>query len=695
MGVIAGVCWCAATGVRAQTASTYRLTPSSGTYTPVSGGTPVNSILADDVVSGPIAISFSFPFEGVNYTSFRVSSNGLLGFGSTLSTSLTNNFSINSVSGSSLPALAPFWDDLDGGGPGASAQYAVTGTAPNRVLTMEWLRFGAFVNPNPTTSNVISFQVKLHETSGRIEYVYRREASSAAVTGTIGMKGLGEDFQTLSNPTNTATSVRNVSNNNLPCPLTGQTYTFVPGNVWTGAAGNAWNVAGNWSNGVVPTATDDVSIPAGAANFPVLTTAASATNLTVANGASMTIGSGGTLQLSGNFANSGTATLSGTVALVGSAATQTLSNGSDFTTLAINKPSGTVQLAQNVTINQALTLTSGTLTTTGAYQVNLGGSATLSESETSYVLGQVAATRPLAPGTAETFGGLGLALTPAAGSTAPGATLVTRTTGTARTGAGTSQSILRFFDIQPAVNTGLDVTMDFAYFDHERNGIPAANLALFKSVSGGTPWIPQRGTTAAGNAIIKTGIADFSVWTLGNSANPLPVELSAFTATAAGNRAVRLAWATASEKNSRAFDVERSRDGTRFERIGTVGAAGSSGSARSYELLDSQLPGGAATLYYRLKQVDADSTFSYSPVRTVAMSGAADLALYPNPATRRTMLTGAAPGARVAVYDALGRAVASATADVAGTAALALPAGLPAGVYVMRAGGRTLRLTVE
>jgi hypothetical protein len=49
----------------------------------------------------------------------------------------------------------------------------------------------------------------------------------------------------------------------------------------------------------------------------------------------------------------------------------------------------------------------------------------------------------------------------------------------------------------------------------------------------------------------------------------------------------------------------------------------------------------------------------------------------------------------VQVLDALGRCVATATADAGGTAALALPAGLPGGVYVVRAGAQALRLTLE
>ncbi|MBJ6107847.1 VCBS repeat-containing protein [Hymenobacter sp. BT523] len=366
----------------------------------------------------------------------------------------------------------------------------------------------------------------------------------------------------------------------------------------------------------------------------------------------------------------------------------------DVRNLTINNAAG-VALTHDVTVNGALSMTSGVLTT-GARTIALGTAGTLSEQEASYVLGKVTANRTLDPGVSESFGGLGLTLAAAAGSAAPGATLVARTTGTALLGAGTSQSILRYFDIQSAVNTGLNVAMDFKYFDHELNGIPTTNLALFRSVSGAKPWMPQRGTLAGPNLVTQTGITDFGVWTLGNSANPLPVELTSFTATAESPAAVRLAWATASEKNSAAFEVERSTDGFHFAAVGTVAAAGTSTSARHYAWLDAHLPAGVATLYYRLRQVDADGSASHSAVRTVALKGAAaGLAVFPNPAHAGATLTGARPGAVVTVFDALGRAVSAGTTDANGTAVLTLPEGLPSGVYVVRSGPQAVRLTVE
>ena len=179
------------------------------------------------------------------------------------------------------------------------------------------------------------------------------------------------------------------------------------------------------------------------------------------------------------------------------------------------------------------------------------------------------------------------------------------------------------------------------------------------------------------------------------NALPLPVVLVAFTATAEGPAAVRLAWTTALEKNSATFEIERSADGTVFTLIGTVAAAGSSSAPNSYTLRDGLLPMGSPTLYYRLRQVDADGTAAYSPVRTMVLNGqSGGLTLAPNPA-RLTALAGAPPHAPVTVFDTVGRLVFAATADANGAAVLALPAYLPGGVYVVRSGVHAVRLAVE
>lgn len=180
---------------------------------------------------------------------------------------------------------------------------------------------------------------------------------------------------------------------------------------------------------------------------------------------------------------------------------------------------------------------------------------------------------------------------------------------------------------------------------------------------------------------------------------PLPVQVVSFTATAAaGGPAVRLTWTTASELNSAYFVVERSLDGARFTPAGQVTAAGTTTTVHAYAYLDTSEPA-ALLRYYRLRQVDQDGTSTYSCVRTCASSspgGAVPgLSLYPMPARSQATLVGAGPRADVHLLDALGRSVLHTTADEAGTTQLLLPAGLTPGVYVVRTGSKTARLSVE
>jgi hypothetical protein len=177
------------------------------------------------------------------------------------------------------------------------------------------------------------------------------------------------------------------------------------------------------------------------------------------------------------------------------------------------------------------------------------------------------------------------------------------------------------------------------------------------------------------------------------AATPLPVTLTSFSAMAQP-QGVQLSWGTASEWQSHYFAVEHSADGRLFTEIGRLVAAGTSGQPHHYALLDAQPPAGVA--YYRLRQVDLDGSAQYSAVRAVTWPGAlSGLRLFPVPAHYGATLLGAAPGVLVQVFDTQGRLATTATADAAGTAILALPAGLASGLYLVRAAGQTARLAVE
>lgn len=141
---------------------------------------------------------------------------------------------------------------------------------------------------------------------------------------------------------------------------------------------------------------------------------------------------------------------------------------------------------------------------------------------------------------------------------------------------------------------------------------------------------------------------------------PFPVELLEFEAFVHGKAAARLEWVTASEINSARFEVERSFDARSFEQVGSVAAAGNASLRTEYHYIDNPVPGNI--VYYRLRQVDLDGSFTYSPVRQLRFSGEEALAfrLYPVPTPGPIVLEAAVePGGEyeVSVLDAAGRSV--------------------------------------
>ena len=75
---------------------------------------------------------------------------------------------------------------------------------------------------------------------------------------------------------------------------------------------------------------------------------------------------------------------------------------------------------------------------------------------------------------------------------------------------------------------------------------------------------------------------------------------------------ILLDWATASEIQVNRFEIERSNDGSLYEKIGTIQAAGNSNTNKYYSFTD-LLPFNTDN-YYRLKMVDDDGKYSYSNV---------------------------------------------------------------------------------
>ncbi len=123
---------------------------------------------------------------------------------------------------------------------------------------------------------------------------------------------------------------------------------------------------------------------------------------------------------------------------------------------------------------------------------------------------------------------------------------------------------------------------------------------------------------------------------LAKSGKTLPVNFTSITAVE--NKAgVSVKWNVAEETNIATYEVERSIDGTNFERVNSVKATTSS----SYAAVDNNLPTNTATIYYRIKAVSEDGTFVYSATTklTTNQSHLTALNVYPNPVQSQLNVT--------------------------------------------------------
>jgi len=98
----------------------------------------------------------------------------------------------------------------------------------------------------------------------------------------------------------------------------------------------------------------------------------------------------------------------------------------------------------------------------------------------------------------------------------------------------------------------------------------------------------------------------------------LPVELQNFWAVQSDDN-VRLYWETASEVNNYGFEIERLHDDiSEWEKIGFLEGNGSCSTANSYSFSDKKASK-FSNLKYRLKQIDYDGTYEYSPEISVTL----------------------------------------------------------------------------
>lgn len=138
------------------------------------------------------------------------------------------------------------------------------------------------------------------------------------------------------------------------------------------------------------------------------------------------------------------------------------------------------------------------------------------------------------------------------------------------------------------------------------------------------------------------------------TAGTLPLKLLSFLAQLA-EKGVTLQWNTAEEEGVAYFEIEKSTDGNHYQAIGKQPAAGG---GHAYRFTDNSTL--TSQTYYRLKMVDNNGSFTYSPVSRVRTGQSHNnISIYPNPAKDRLniSLTADAGPVQVTLHDVGGRTI--------------------------------------
>jgi hypothetical protein len=174
---------------------------------------------------------------------------------------------------------------------------------------------------------------------------------------------------------------------------------------------------------------------------------------------------------------------------------------------------------------------------------------------------------------------------------------------------------------------------------------------------------------------------------------PLPVELTYFKGQTIKN-GNQLLWQTASERNSKGFYIQRSEDGRKWQDLAFEPSKSTTLATHNYEWID-QTPL-LGYNYYRLKQIDNDGRFHFSPVITITEGKKSQFLAYPNPTTGELFYESDdfKDIKRIHLYDATGKLL-QATTLITGKFSIAnLPSGLYA-LVIYTANGRQYQRIVK
>ncbi len=178
----------------------------AGTYTDLGAtGTAITTANTDDANSAAQPIGFTFTFNGLAFTQFVLNTNGFIRLGATAPSAAdlficnvqgcTNVDPVSSTDKDNVNLILPFNFDLEAGTSAPEYRVTTTGTAPNRVCTIQWKNVSDKADAMAAKQYTnVNFQAKLYETTNNVEFTYDAATPSAAVAVSrfpnVGLKGL-------------------------------------------------------------------------------------------------------------------------------------------------------------------------------------------------------------------------------------------------------------------------------------------------------------------------------------------------------------------------------------------------------------------------------------------------------------------------------------------------------------------------
>lgn len=184
--------------------------------------------------TGPgIPIGFNFKYNDTEMNQFAIGSNFCIALGKDeVSLNPFNLYHVVGNDGNNAIGCTNMHDIL--GLKGSEISYLLTGNAPERCLTVQYKNIGLSSLWGDFCGKV-QFQIKLYETSNKIEFIYKDWkplAEESNLNFHTGLKGtLPDDFLFVEGEWNTPTTSNELTNQNYSLdnyPADGLTYTFTP-----------------------------------------------------------------------------------------------------------------------------------------------------------------------------------------------------------------------------------------------------------------------------------------------------------------------------------------------------------------------------------------------------------------------------------------------------------------------------------